>query len=186
MPHIMRIKRIHHLTVAVRDAERARATFEALFDGKAGDPVSIEAFGVRTHDIAIGEDVLQIAAPLRPDSPLTRFIERRGEGFYNLALEVEDLDAALDELAQRGIKVSQPIEAQPGIRSSFITMQATHGLSLQLIETVTTESEIAAIASASTEPLPTETEPSDQPTPPPSDDAKPPLDLSPDEWSDVD
>ena len=84
--------------------------------------------------VPIGDDILQLASPLAPDSPLMRFIERKGEGFYNLALEVDDLDAALAELAERGIKVSEPIEAMPGVRSSFITMAATHGLSIQLVE----------------------------------------------------
>jgi hypothetical protein len=58
-----------------------------------------------------------------------RFIERRGEGVYNIAVEVEDLDAAVAELAERGVRVSEPVEAAPGLRSAFITMSATGGLS---------------------------------------------------------
>jgi methylmalonyl-CoA epimerase len=154
MPHVMRIKRIHHLTVAVRDAERAGDTFAALFGEQPDEARSVQAFSVRTRDVPIGDDILQLASPLVPDSPLLRFIERKGEGFYNLALEVDDLDAALAELTARGIKVSEPIEATPGARSAFITMHATHGLSIQLVE-----------LTASTTP-------------------EEPLDLTPDEWSD--
>ncbi|MEX2226509.1 MAG: VOC family protein [Dehalococcoidia bacterium] len=153
----MRIKRIHHLTIAVRDAEQARETFEALFSSASDEPREIDAFGVRTRDVAIGDDVLQLAAPRGPGSPIMRFLERKGEGFYNLALEVDDLDAAVAELGERGIKVSEPIEATPGVRSAFVTMAATHGLSIQLVETVETAEAV---------------------------EAKTPLDLTPDEWSD--
>jgi methylmalonyl-CoA epimerase len=158
MPLVMRIKRIHHLTLAVRDADRAAATFAALFGEDAAASEHVPAFGVRTRDLPVGDDVLQLASPLAPDSPVMRFIERKGEGFYNLALEVDDLDAALTELAERGIKVSEPVEATPGVRSSFITMAATHGLSIQLVEVTGAD----AATTASPEPL----------------------DLTPDEWSD--
>jgi methylmalonyl-CoA epimerase len=132
----MQIKRIHHVTIAVRDVDRAAGTFEGLFGAGASDGGDVPAFGVRTRDVPIGESVLQVAAPLEAGGPVARFIERKGEGFYNLALEVEDLDAAIDELRQRGIKISDPVEATPGVRSSFVTMSATHGLSVQLVEVV--------------------------------------------------
>jgi len=177
MPLVMRIRRIHHLTVAVRDAERARETFAALFAARSDEPREIQAFCVRTCDLELGGDVLQLAAPIGPESPITRFIERKGEGFYNLALEVDDLDAAVAELAERGIKVSDPIEATPGLRSAFVTMAATHGLSLQLVERV-----------GGDEPAPPTAEPDAARDEPDVDEATQepePLDLTPDEWSDV-
>jgi methylmalonyl-CoA epimerase len=178
MRHVMRIKRIHHLTVAVRDIDEARATYEALFGGEASEEAVLPAFGVRTSEVPIGDDVLQLAAPLRAGGPVMRFIERKGEGFYNLALEVDDLDDAVVELSTRGIKVSEPIEAEPGVRSSFVTMAATHGLSIQLVE-VTTPPESVERApqdkAAATEQR-ADAEPAEDR----------PIDLTPDEWSDVD
>jgi methylmalonyl-CoA epimerase len=172
MPHVMRIKRIHHLTVAVRDVDRAGATFEALFGVEATAARGVSAFGVRTRDVPIGADVIELASPLAPDSPVMRFIERKGEGFYNLALEVDDLDAAITELADRGIKVSEPIEASPGTRSSFITMGATHGISIQLVEIVE--------AAPETERVLEDASPADD-----AGDTSQLLDLTPDEWSDT-
>ena len=55
----MRIKRIHHLTIAVRDLEGARLTFEQLFDVRGGDTINVAAFGVRAVDVPIGDDILQ-------------------------------------------------------------------------------------------------------------------------------
>ena len=181
----MRIKRIHHITLAVRDGDRARATFEALFGAPADPQADVAAFGVRTRNIPLGDDTLELASPLQPDSPIMRFIERRGEGFYNLALEVDNLDAALAELKQRGIRVSDPVEPFPGVRSAFVSQSATHGLSIQLLElhpsTTEIESADEPFADAVAKELPAEqTDPQQQPT------AHPPLDLTPDEWSDVD
>lgn len=172
----MRIKGIHHITVAVRDGERARATFEALFGAQAGAPESVPAFGARTRELRLGDGVLELASPLQADSALMRFVERRGEGFYNLALEVENLDAAVADLARRGIRVSEPVEARPGVRSAFITMTATHGLSIQLIEVAGTGDEEVESAD--------EVMAAEAATEQPSHEQRTELNLTPDEWSD--
>jgi methylmalonyl-CoA epimerase len=173
----MRIKGIHRVTVAVRDLAAARATFERLFGASLQDEAAVPAFDVRAVDLAFGDDTVQLAEPLGADNPVTRFLERKGEGFYNIALEVEDLDGAIAELTAQGVRVSAPVEAEPGLRSSFVAMAATHGLSVQLVERVAEDaapeaapspqrSETAAVAEA--------------------EERQQPLDLTPDEWSDLD
>lgn len=189
----MKIKRIHHLTLAVRDAEAARATFEALF-GVAGLGIAaVPAFGIRTAGVRLGEDSLQLASPVSADNPVMRFLERRGEGFYNVALEVDDLDAAVAELTAKGVRISEPVEAEPGLRSAFVTMTATHGLSIQLVELLTPQEPDAWSAAAASAPdaelapVPESDSASRSavPAPEPPPDPSAPLDLTPDEWSDV-
>ncbi len=176
----MKIKRIHHVTVAVRDVAAARGTFERLFGAAAADAVEqVPAFGIRALDLRIGDDTLQLVAPADADNPVMRFLERRGEGFYNLALEVEDLDGAVAELAALGVRVSEPVEAEPGVRSAFVTMAATHGLSIQLVELAGAAPERAEWAA------PAAPAPLDEPAVAPPAEPEP-LDLTPDEWSDVD
>ena len=175
----MKIIGVHHVTVAVRDLEGARADFARLFGMEAGAVAAVPAFGVRVQDLAAGGDALQLAAPDSADTPVMRFIERKGEGFYNLALEVEDLDSAVDELARQGVRVSRPAEATPGLRSAFVAMAATHGLSIQLVERIR----------ARAAPGPGDAGgPDEAPGREPAAAAAetPPLDLTPDEWSDVD
>ena len=112
----MRIKRIHRFTLAVRDVDTARATFERLFAAEARNGATqVPAFGIRAVDLQLGENTLQVASPLGADNPVMRFLERKGEGFYNIALEVEDLDAAVAELAALGVRVSEPAESEPGV-----------------------------------------------------------------------
>ena len=184
----MKVLRIHHVTAAVRDIEDARASFAALFGVGAGPVGAVDAFGVRAADIALGEDTLELVAPGDIDNPVMRFIERRGEGFYTLALEVDDLDAAVAELAGRGVRVSEPVEATPGVRTAFVAMAATHGLSIQLVETPRA-AEPAPPADAQAWAAPPSW-PERPPSEPPREEApappRPPLDLTPDEWSDVD
>jgi methylmalonyl-CoA epimerase len=193
----MRIKRIHHLTIAVRDLDGARLTFEQLFGVQGERAVDVPAFGVRAVDVAMGDDVLQLASPVGGDNPVMRFLERKGEGFYNLALEIEDLDETVRELASQGVRVSEPIELEPGVRSAFVTMAATHGLSVQLVEVAGAAGQPASVSGdqpvslsadqpvaeleaprvVEDEPLPEEAAPSPR---------QQLLDLTPDEWSDVD
>lgn len=190
----MRIRRIHHLTVAVRDIDAACETFERLFGASRRERLAVPAFGIQTTAIRIGDDELHFAAPMYPDNPVMRFLERKGEGFYNVAIEVEDIDAAVRELHEKGVPVSEPVEAEPGVRSSFVAMAATHGLSIQLVEGAAATAPAQPAPSAAVAPAPASAEDAEplvkpgtvvdearaQHTPPP------PLDLTPDEWSDVD
>jgi len=182
---IMRVIGIHHLTVAVRDGERARASFETLFGALSGAASVVEQFGVRTRDMVLGDATLRLASPLQFDDPVTRFLERRGEGFYNLALEVDGLDGAVAELRAKGLRISDPVEAQPGLRSAFLSMAATHGLSVQLVEIVGARAAAAADESGTAgEPaVPDDAAAAAAETASPQ---QPVLDLTPDEWSDTD
>lgn len=167
----MRIIRIRHVTLAVRDIESARSTFAALFGAEGVRSTTSEALGVRRVDLSLGTATLQLAAPLTADSPLRRFLDRRGEAVYNVAFEVDDLDAAVAELRAQGVRVSDPAEVEPGARSAFVAMAATHGLSVQLVQAE--QPEDAAPAEG-------ESPADEQPA------TRPPLDMTPDEWSDVD
>lgn len=206
----MRIKRIHRITLAVNDVETAARTFEELLDERAADPRIVRDFLIRAVDIPLGDSTLQLVAPLPSNNPVRNFLQRKGEGLYNIALEVEDLDAALIELSEMGVRVSEPVEAEPGVRSAFVAMSATHGLSLQLVEIDRPHGEPL------TDPIVREDQPrpehlgsdpaatGDAPPTPSTSDASPPpstpnpgpqpaasdpprlLDFSVDEWSDTD
>ncbi len=177
----MRIRRIHRITLAVHDAEGAARTFEQLFDERATGARVITDFLVRAVDIPLGDSILQLVSPLPTDNPVQTFLQRKGEGFYNIALEVDDLDDAIRELTQQGVKLSQPVEAEPGVRSVFVTLAATHGLSVQLVEVVRAEGE------PDIEPVTRVEEPRAEHLPAgEGDSVSMPLDLTPDEWSDTD
>lgn len=187
----MRILGIHHITVAVRDVDTAAATFARMFGATVDHVDVVAAFGVRSADITLGDSTFQLASAADPDNAFARFLERKGEGFYNLALEVEDLDAAVRELHDAGIRMSEPLEATPGVRSAFIAMAATHGISIQLVQTVQPSVEPPTVKVQPPPRQPSDAIPLPAPQgeavdPTPSDDQPEILDLTPDEWSDVD
>jgi methylmalonyl-CoA epimerase len=178
----MRVLRIRHLTIAVRDVDAAREAFASLFGAEASDAIEIAAFGARTQDVSLGESRLQLVSPRDPQGALQRFIERRGEGVYTVALDVDNLEAAVAELAAKGVRVSEPVESAPGVRTAFVTMSATHGVSIQLVQ-----AEAAAEEAASPWTTPTEAQLAGTAPPEPTElEPKKELDLTPDEWSDLD
>jgi hypothetical protein len=188
----MRIVCIRHLTLAVRDLDGASATLASLFGASPGETRTVQAFGARTQDILLGASMLQLVTPVDRDGALQRFIERRGEGVYTVALEVEDLDDAIAELTEAGVRVSEPVEAQPGLRSAFVTASATFGMSVQLVEASADGSQEPPATAAPVQPPDEPPLPEELPEPPPAGEPPPPkraLDLTPDEWdewSDVD
>lgn len=193
----MKIVGIHHVTLAVRDLNAAAATFARVFGARADHVGRIPAFGVRTLDLDLGDSTFQLAAPEDRDNPLARFVERKGEGFYNLAIEVEGLDDALRELQQAGIRVSEPVDSGPGLRSAFIAMASTHGLSIQLVERSPRSdsaprpradaAQPASQSAANAWPTrPRSASPTSAETTATADRSPDLLDLTPDEWSDTD
>jgi methylmalonyl-CoA epimerase len=170
----MRVLRIRHLTIAVRDIDAARQAFASLFGAEAAEGIDVSAFGARTQDLTLGESTVQLTSPRDRQGALQRFIERRGEGVYTVALEVDDLDAAVAELAAKGVRVSEPVESAPGVRTAFVTMSATHGVSIQLVE----DTQRAAAGPPLDAPAATARDET-------AEQARE-LDLTPDEWSDVD
>ena len=192
---VVKIVGIHHITLAVRDLNAAAQTFSRIFGARADHVDRVPVFGVRTVDLALGDSTFQLAAAEDRDNPLARFLERKGEGFYNLAIEVDRLDEALRELQSAGIRLSQPVESAPGLRSAFIAMASTHGLSIQLVEKVglvaaparpsanDRESEVEApVNQWPARPQPSA--PGDRSTEAAAHGTKL-LDLTPDEWSDT-
>ena len=103
----MKIDRFDHIHVVVKDIDSAAKFFGELFNTTFEDFGTNEEFGVRSVGSPIG---LTLAAPTRPDSPLARYIERRGEGIYSIAVRVPDIDKAIDEMSSRGIRMVSRIE----------------------------------------------------------------------------
>ena len=127
----MRLKRIDHVGIVVRDLETALATYERNF-GLRRDPNrggELPALGIRNAFIPVGNSDLEFIQPLTDEGPVANFAKERGEGQFLLSLEVEDLSAAVEELRAKGYRVSDP---NNGI--AFVSPKSAHGVNLQLIE----------------------------------------------------
>jgi len=132
----MKIKRIAHLGIAVKDLDAGKKLYgSSLGLALKGDEV-VESQKVKVSFIGVGESNLELLIPTADDSPVAKFLESKGEGFHHLALEVEDLAGALEELKAAGVRLidEKPREGAHGALVAFIHPKATYGLLLELCQ----------------------------------------------------
>jgi methylmalonyl-CoA epimerase len=132
----MKIKRIAHLGIAIKDLDAGKKLYgKNLGLALKGDEV-VESQKVKVSFIGVGESNLELLIPTADDSPVAKFLETKGEGFHHLALEVEDLAGALEELKAAGVRLidEKPREGAHGALVAFIHPKATYGLLLELCQ----------------------------------------------------
>jgi methylmalonyl-CoA/ethylmalonyl-CoA epimerase len=128
--------RIDHVGVAVKDLDGAIALYEGTFGMPLSHRETVEAQGVEAALLDVGDGHIELLRPLGPDTPVGKFVAKRGEGIHHVAYAVADIDAALEELRSRGIELIDS-EARVGIRSSrvaFLHPRSTGSVLTELIE----------------------------------------------------
>jgi methylmalonyl-CoA/ethylmalonyl-CoA epimerase len=129
---------IHHVGIAVRDLELARAQYERLFGARFEAYERVEEQGVEAMALLVGEGRVELLAPLAEDTPVGRFIARRGEGMHHLAFGVDDLPSALDELRAAGATLIDE-EPRTGIYGAvaFVHHSSLGGVLSELVQVTT-------------------------------------------------
>lgn len=131
-------QRIDHVAIIVRNIEQALVFYR---DTLGIAPSAIKDVPTEQVRIAFlpmggpGGSEIELIEPTTTDSSLTRFLEKRGEGLHHICLEVEDIDASLAEMREKGALVldSQPRMAAEG-RAIFLHPKGTNGVLLELLE----------------------------------------------------
>jgi methylmalonyl-CoA/ethylmalonyl-CoA epimerase len=126
---------IHHVGVAVDDLDEALRTYGHLFGGALEHRSRVEEQGVDAASIRVGESRLELLAPLAEDTPVGRFLAKRGPGIHHVAYEVADIRAALVDLADAGAEL---IDAEPrhglfGLEVAFIHPESVHGVLSEVV-----------------------------------------------------
>jgi methylmalonyl-CoA/ethylmalonyl-CoA epimerase len=130
---------IHHVGIAVRDLEVARERYERLFGARVEARERIEEQGVEALALRLGDNGrVELLAALAEDTPVGRFIARRGEGMHHLAFAVQDLPVALAELRAAGATLIDE-QAREGIygRVAFVHHDSLGGVLSELVQTTT-------------------------------------------------
>jgi methylmalonyl-CoA/ethylmalonyl-CoA epimerase len=130
------LNRIYHLGYAVEDIEAAARFYSENFGAEPTEPEVVEEQGIVATMFRVGESMIELVQPTRPDSPVGRFLERRGEGVHHVAYEVEDLEAALRELKRSGVELvdEEPIRGAGGTRVAFVHPKSAFGVLTELVE----------------------------------------------------
>ena len=131
----MQLGRLDHVGIAVPDLAAARALYEQVLGLEVTHEEVIEDQGVHELLLRAGEAFVQLVAPLTPDSPVGRFLAKRGEGIHHVGYAVPDVAGALADLRDQGFEV---IEPAPRIGSGGTTIAFLHPKSMQgvLVELV--------------------------------------------------
>src|ERR671932_2121063 len=96
---------IHHLGVAVADLDEAVSTYERLFGAELEQRETVPEQGVEAAALRVGEGRVELLASLGEETPVGKFLAKRGPGMHHVAYEVPDVRAALDELAEQGAEL---------------------------------------------------------------------------------
>ena len=131
----MQARGIHHLGVAVEDLDSALTTYEQLFGAQIEHRATVDDQGVRAASVRIGASRIELLEPLAEDTPVGRFLAKRGPGMHHVAYEVGDLDAALVELADAGADLidDHPRAGLFGLEVAFVHPDSVHGVLSEVV-----------------------------------------------------
>ena len=131
----MRTSGIHHVGVAVSDLDEAVATWSRLFGAEVEVRETVANQGVETAFLRIGDGRVELLASLGEDTPVGKFLERRGPGMHHLAFEVDDVAAELERLAASGAELidEAPRSGLEGREVAFVHPHATGGVLAELV-----------------------------------------------------
>jgi methylmalonyl-CoA epimerase len=126
---------IHHLGVAVDDLDSALETYERLFGAKVEHQATIDEQGVRAASLRIGEGRVELLEALGQDTPVGRFLAKRGPGMHHVAYEVSDLRATLAELTREGAELidREPRAGLFGLEVAFVHPDSVHGVLSEVV-----------------------------------------------------
>jgi methylmalonyl-CoA epimerase len=126
---------IHHLGVAVEDLDRAIETYARLFGAAVEHRAVVPDQGVEAASLRVGESRVELLRALAEDTPVGRFVARRGAGMHHVAFAVADLPAELDRLQADGVELidSEPRRGLFGLQVAFVHPQATGGVLAELV-----------------------------------------------------
>ena len=96
------MNRIEHIGIAVKDLSKAASVYEKLLNAIVYKTEMVEAEGVLTAFIRCGTDKIELLEALNNNSPITKFIEKRGEGVHHIAFKVSDIRAEMQRLKREG------------------------------------------------------------------------------------
>jgi len=121
--------------VAVDDLDAALETYERLFGAGVEHRATVGEQGVRAASLRIGAGRVELLEPLGADTPVGRFLARRGPGMHHVAYEVADLDATLTELTNAGADLIdvQPREGLFGLEVAFVHPDSVHGVLSEVV-----------------------------------------------------
>ena len=128
--------KIDHIGIAVKSLSEAVKVYEQAIGLKLAGFDEVDEQGVRVAMLAIGESRIELLEPTRPDSPIEKFMTKRGEGIHHIAVRVDNIERALERLKTAGVRLidETPKRGAHNTRIAFIHPASTHGVLMELVQ----------------------------------------------------
>jgi methylmalonyl-CoA/ethylmalonyl-CoA epimerase len=133
---LMKILKIDHLGIAVNSIEEGKNFWTNILGLKFEGAETVAEQKVTTAFFPVGESEVELLESTAPDGPIANYLEKKGEGIQHIAFRVENIEAALDELKEKGIRL---IDAKPrigagGAKIAFLHPKSTNGVLVELCQ----------------------------------------------------
>lgn len=130
------IGKINHIGIAVKNLEASLPFYRDQLGMTYEGSEEVTEQRVRVAFLAVGESRIELLEPTTPDSPVSKFLEKNGEGIHHIAYQVADLQAALTELQQSGVRLidERPRRGAHGTSIAFLHPKATGGVLTELCQ----------------------------------------------------
>jgi len=135
------MQKIEHIGIAVKDIEESNVLFAQLFGKKHYKTEEVLSEGVKTSFFKVGPNKIELLEATNPDSPIAKFIERKGEGVHHIAFAVTDIVKEIKRLQKEGFVVlnEKPKKGADNKLVAFLHPKSTNGVLIELCQEIKIE-----------------------------------------------
>ncbi|MDX1752792.1 MAG: methylmalonyl-CoA epimerase [Salinimicrobium sediminis] len=132
------MKNIEHIGIAVKDLEAANEVYSKLLCTESYKSEKVRSEGVETSFFKVGLNKIELLAATSQDSPIAKFIEKRGEGIHHIAFEVEDIRAEMKRLKEEGFELvsKRPKKGADNKLVAFLHPKSANGVLVELCQEI--------------------------------------------------
>lgn len=133
------MEKIEHIGIAVKNLTEANKLYGALLGVEHYKIETVKSEGVQTSFFKMGESKIELLQATHPDSPIAKFIEKKGEGIHHIAFSVSDIAASINQLQNQGFKVLNEIPKKGADNKlvAFLHPKSSHGVLIELCQEIT-------------------------------------------------
>jgi len=132
------MNKVEHVGIAVKNLEEANNRFKALLDSESYKTESVESEGVNTSFFKIGETKIELLEATDPESPIFKFLAKKGEGIHHIAFEVDDIEAEISRLKSEGFEIigDSPKKGADNKLVCFVHPKSANGVLVELCQEI--------------------------------------------------
>ncbi len=132
------MNKIEHIGIAVKNLEESNTLFSKLFGENHYKTEVVESEGVKTSFFKVGENKIELLEATKTDSPIAKFIEKKGEGIHHIAFDVSDIKTEIVRLKKEGFKVlnDPPKKGADNKLVAFLHPKGTNGVLIELCQEI--------------------------------------------------